>query len=68
MIAFFLKLCARTVAQGAAPSVFAATAPELAGQSGQYLADCAVALSSLEGRDATLAERLWAASAQLVAA
>jgi len=61
-------LFAKTAAQGAATSVFAATAPELAGQSGQYLVNCAVATSSLEGQDAALAERLWAASAQFVAA
>lgn len=68
VIVFFLKLFAKTPAQGAATSVFAATAPELAGQTGRYLADCAVTASSPEGQDATLAERLWAASAQLVAA
>jgi retinol dehydrogenase-13 len=68
VIVFFLKLFAKTPAQGAATSVFAATAPELAGLSGLYLADCAVATSSLEGQDPTLAERLWAASEQLVAA
>lgn len=68
VIVFFLKLFAKTPAQGAATSIFAATAPELASQSGQYLANCAVATSSLEAQDASLAERLWAASAQLVAA
>ncbi len=64
----FLKLFAKSAAQGAATSVFAATAPELAGRSGTYLADCAVASSSPEGQDAELAERLWVASEQLVAA
>jgi NAD(P)-dependent dehydrogenase (short-subunit alcohol dehydrogenase family) len=68
VIVFFLKLFAKTPAQGAATSVFAATAPELAGQSGAYLANCAVATSSLEGQDAVLAERLWVASEQFVAA
>lgn len=65
---FFLKLFSKNPAQGAATSVFAATAPELAGQSGAYLADCAVKSSSLEGQDAELAERLWAVSEQVVAA
>jgi len=65
---FFLKLFSKSPAQGAATSVFAATAPELAGQSGSYLANCAVASSSPEGRDAELAERLWDVSAQIVAA
>ena len=32
----------QTVAQGAATSIYAATAPELEGQSGAYLADCKV--------------------------
>jgi len=64
----FLKGFAKSPAQGAATSVFAATAPELAGQSGIYLADCAVARSSPEGQDAELAERLWAVSEQIVAA
>ncbi|MBS1124595.1 MAG: retinol dehydrogenase 12-like [Deltaproteobacteria bacterium] len=63
-----LKLFSKSAAQGAATSVFAATAPELAGRSGTYLADCAVARSSPEGQDAELAERLWAASEQIVAA
>jgi NAD(P)-dependent dehydrogenase (short-subunit alcohol dehydrogenase family) len=65
---FFLKLLSKNPAQGAATSVFAATAPELAGQSGTYLADCAVTSSSPEGQDAELAERLWAVSEQIVAA
>lgn len=63
---FFLKLFAKTPAQGAATSVFAATAPELVGQSGAYLADCAVVSASPTGRDQALAERLWAASEQIV--
>jgi NAD(P)-dependent dehydrogenase (short-subunit alcohol dehydrogenase family) len=65
---FFLKLFSKTPAQGAATSVFAATAPELAGQSGTHLADCAVISSSPEGQDAELAERLWTMSAAFVAA
>jgi NAD(P)-dependent dehydrogenase (short-subunit alcohol dehydrogenase family) len=65
---FFLKLFSKTPAQGAATSVFAATAPELAGQSGAHLADCAVTSSSPEGQDAEVAERLWTVSAAFVAA
>jgi len=65
---FFLKLFSKTPAQGAATSVFAATAPELAGRSGSYLANCAVSSSSPDGQDAELAERLWAVSEQIVAA
>jgi hypothetical protein len=48
--------------------VFAATAPELAGHSGEYRADCAVATSSREGQDAKLADHRWAASEHLIAA
>jgi NAD(P)-dependent dehydrogenase (short-subunit alcohol dehydrogenase family) len=65
---FFLKLFSKSAAQGAATSVFAAIAPELAGRSGDYLVDCAIARSSEEARDPVLAEQLWAASAQIVAA
>jgi NAD(P)-dependent dehydrogenase (short-subunit alcohol dehydrogenase family) len=65
---FFLKLFAKSPAQGAATSVFAATAPELTGQSGAYLADCAVAAPSPFSQDAALAERVWTASEQIVAA
>jgi len=68
VFAFFLKLFSKSAAQGAATSVFAATAPELAGQSGTYLVNCAVASSSTEGQDPEIAERLWDASEQLVAA
>ena len=42
-----LKMFSKTAAQGAATSVFAATAPELAGQSGAYLANCAVVSASM---------------------
>jgi NAD(P)-dependent dehydrogenase (short-subunit alcohol dehydrogenase family) len=55
---FFLK----TVEQGAATSIYAATAPELAVKSGAYLSDCAIARPSDAARDAALAERVWALS------
>jgi NAD(P)-dependent dehydrogenase (short-subunit alcohol dehydrogenase family) len=58
----------RTVETGAATTVWAATAPELAGAGGSYLADCArsddVAPWALD-RDA--ARRLWELSERLVA-
>ncbi|HVU75030.1 MAG TPA: SDR family NAD(P)-dependent oxidoreductase [Mycobacteriales bacterium] len=58
----------KTVAQGAATSVWAATSPDLAGRGGLYLEDCRVAEESTgpEGgyaryaRDPDAAERLWA--------
>jgi NAD(P)-dependent dehydrogenase (short-subunit alcohol dehydrogenase family) len=57
----------KTVQQGAATSIYAATAPELHGQSGGYLADCALAKTSEAASDPELGERLWAISERLVA-
>jgi NAD(P)-dependent dehydrogenase (short-subunit alcohol dehydrogenase family) len=62
------KLFMKTIPQGAATSVYAATAPELAGRSGSYLADCAIVLPSTEGRNGAIAAKLWAVTEQLVAA
>jgi len=59
------KLFMKTVEQGAATSIYAASAPELASQSGAYLADCAVTQASPAANDAELAERLWAVSERL---
>jgi len=59
------KLVLKSVEQGAATTVFAATAPELAGQSGAYLADCAIARATDEASDPGLAERLWSTSDEL---
>ena len=66
----------KSVEQGAATSVFAATAPELEGRGGVYLEDCHVAAindapDALEGvksyaLDAGNAERLWELSERLV--
>ncbi len=63
--------------QGAATSVWAATAPELQGHGGLYLEDCNEAVPSPEGerrwgyvphiRDRDAAARLWAASEALLA-
>ena len=57
----------KSIPQGAATSVYAATAPELKGQSGAYLADCKVAKTSAAGVDAELAEKVWAASEKAIA-
>jgi NAD(P)-dependent dehydrogenase (short-subunit alcohol dehydrogenase family) len=66
----------KSVEQGAATSVFAATAPELAGRGGLYLEDCHVAAvndapDALDGvksyaLDSAAAERLWELSERLV--
>lgn len=53
---FFLK----STEQGAATSVYAATAPELAGKSGAYLVNCDIAEPSAQAQDAELARKLWA--------
>ncbi len=45
--------------QGAATAVYAATAPELNGQSGAYLQDCKVAKPTATAQDAELASKLW---------
>lgn len=61
-------LFAKSIPQGAATTVFAATAPSLAGQSGAYLADCSVTPTSAHGQDAALAEQVWTATERAIAA
>lgn len=39
--------------------MYAATAPELNGQSGAYLQDCKVAKPTATAQDAELASKLW---------
>ena len=64
----------KSVEQGAATSVWAATAPELADEPGTYLADCSVPGPAEEGRrgyaahavDPDAALRLWALSEELL--
>jgi len=70
------KLEWKSVEQGAATAVWAATAPELAEQGGVYLEDCHVAARKTHedqadgvtdyALDAEAAERLWASSEELV--
>jgi NAD(P)-dependent dehydrogenase (short-subunit alcohol dehydrogenase family) len=69
------KLVYKSVEQGAATSVWAATASELEGKGGIYLEDCHIAQPSGPGAsggvesyavDAAAAERLWALSEELV--
>lgn len=57
----------KTIAQGAATTVWAATAPELEARGGTYLADCQVTDEHAPwARDPLSAERLWALSEGLV--
>jgi NAD(P)-dependent dehydrogenase (short-subunit alcohol dehydrogenase family) len=57
----------KTIPQGAATSVWAATAPELEGRGGGYLADCTDATTPNPWAvDPIAAQRLWAMSEKLV--
>jgi NAD(P)-dependent dehydrogenase (short-subunit alcohol dehydrogenase family) len=65
----------KTVPQGAATSVWAATSPDLEGKGGVYLEDCHIAEPGLPGErggvqdhaiDPALADRLWHLSEELV--
>ncbi len=57
----------KNVHEGAATECFVAVHPSLAGVSGEYFADCNVAKSSRNARDAQMAERLWNVSEEIVA-
>lgn len=68
------ELVFKSVEQGAATTVWAATAPELAGKGGIYLEDCQVAQPAKPGSNggveayalnAAAAEQLWALSEEL---
>jgi NAD(P)-dependent dehydrogenase (short-subunit alcohol dehydrogenase family) len=59
---------ARTIENGASTSVWAATAPELAGRGGVYLADCSIAEPLARTLDPDAAARLWELSERLVGA
>lgn len=57
----------KTEAQGAATTVWAATAPSLREHGGAYLADCQLAESTPEATDPDTARRLWELSERWVA-
>jgi NAD(P)-dependent dehydrogenase (short-subunit alcohol dehydrogenase family) len=54
------KPFAKTLVQGAATSVYCATAPAL--EAGEYYLDCRKAVASAEARDPSVAARLWETS------
>ncbi len=57
----------KSIEQGAATTVWAATATELDGHGGTYLADCAICTTHAPyARDPESAQRLWAMSEELV--
>lgn len=58
-LAWLLKHFMRSIEDGAATTLYVATAPELAGQSGGYYADCKTADTSPVAQDQALAKQLW---------
>ena len=57
----------KSIPEGAATTVWAATAPELAGRGGTYLADCAISSEHAPwATDVDAAQRLWTLSERLV--
>jgi NAD(P)-dependent dehydrogenase (short-subunit alcohol dehydrogenase family) len=60
-------LVLKTVAEGAATQVYAATHPSLSKTSGAYFADCNVYNSRPDANDPALAKKLWQVSEEIVA-
>lgn len=56
----------KSVAQGAATSVYCATAPEVEENAGGYFADCAPKKPSREAQDPAVARRLWDVTRELI--
>ncbi|MFN8026627.1 MAG: SDR family NAD(P)-dependent oxidoreductase [Acidimicrobiia bacterium] len=56
----------KSIEQGAATAVWAATAPELDAHGGAYLEDCHVSTAAPHATDSDDAARLWALSEQIV--
>lgn len=66
LLAKAVKPFTKTIAQGAATTVYVATATELNGKGGQYFADCRVKSMSSGAQDHTTARQLWNLSEQLI--
>jgi hypothetical protein len=62
---FFIDWIGRTPGQGADTIIYLATAPELAGVTGQYFYERKPLAPSAAARDPAAARRLWEVSAQL---
>ncbi len=62
-----LRPFTKSVEQGAATTIFAATAPELGASSGAYLEDCRVSEPIAAALDTSLAQRVWNVSQAAVA-
>jgi NAD(P)-dependent dehydrogenase (short-subunit alcohol dehydrogenase family) len=61
------SLFTKSVAQGAATTIVAATSPAIEAESGAYLSDCQIARTSRDARDDGNAAKLWEMSERLVA-
>jgi len=61
---FFAKIFGKTIPQGAATSIYAATAPNI--QSGAYLEDCAQKEPKPKALDDEMARKLWEKTEELV--
>jgi WW domain-containing oxidoreductase len=57
----------KSIAEGAATQVYAATHPTMATISGKFLANCNIARPRADAEDAALARKLWDVSEQIVA-
>jgi WW domain-containing oxidoreductase len=57
----------KTIPEGTATQIWAATHPDTATLTGQYFADCNVAKSSAHGQNMDMAARLWARTEEIVA-
>jgi WW domain-containing oxidoreductase len=60
-------LALKSVAEGAATEVWAATHPSLAAVSGEFFANCNIAKPRADANDPELARRLWEVSEKIVA-
>lgn len=65
VVGSLLRSRIKTTAEGAATTCHVAAHPDLAGVSGHYFADCAVATPGQVMEDAALASRLWRESEKL---
>jgi WW domain-containing oxidoreductase len=61
------KVFTKTIPQGAATTVYVATAPALADTSGHFFEDCNPILAGGYTEDRAMAKRLWAVSEELTA-
>ncbi len=66
-MSLFGPLALKSIPQGAATQVYAATSPQLASVSGQYLTHCNIAEPRADANDPVLAQKLWDVSEQIVA-